>query len=184
MRSIASVLALLAGTLSLVPVAGGAEDIGLPSRSEIAAVKERFVALQQLSFAAGYEYCGYVGRTRKGALAFSRMERGGPDGCTPPLPPLGLDPVASMHTHGSYDPAVPAEFPTALDMESDRREGVDGYVATPGGRLWYIDSESMIATQLCGIGCLPRDPRFRAGDDGIIEQSYTYEDLIELEASQ
>jgi hypothetical protein len=56
-------------------------------------------------------------------------------------------------------------------MEGDADEGIDGYVATPGGRLWYIDTVDMVASQLCGIGCLPRDPKFVAGQNGEIALS-------------
>ena len=63
-------------------------------------------------------------------------------------------------------------------MEGDADEGIDGYVATPGGRLWYLDTVDMVASQLCGIGCLPRDPKFVAGQNGEIVLSYTYDDLV------
>ncbi len=63
-------------------------------------------------------------------------------------------------------------------MEGDEDEGIDGWVATPGGRLWYIDTTDMVTFQICGIGCLPSDPEFIAGDGGIIEQSYSYDDLV------
>lgn len=155
-----------------------------PAPDEIAAVKARLAPLQLLSFATDREYCGYLIRGRGGALGFTDMVRGGHDGCTPLIPMSHIDLVASVHTHGAYDPSVPAEFPTVLDMESDRRERVNGYVATPGGRLWHIDSRRMVAHQVCGLGCLPQDPDFRAGDDGDIAQSYTYKDLQALETAK
>lgn len=156
-------------------------DPALPPAEEVGAVKARLEAIQLLSFATRVEYCGYLMAGPDGALVFTDMIRGHTDGCTPPPPRPGLTVLASVHTHGAYDRDVPAEFPTVLDMESDRREGVMGYVATPGGRLWYIDSAAMIAYQLCGPGCLPQDPAFHAGDDGEIAQSYTYRALQALE---
>lgn len=167
--------------LALFPFAAFADPL-VPPHDEVAAVKERFEPLQQLSFATRFEYCGYMGFDVHQELAFTEMLRGGHNGCTPEMPAEGLVLIASMHTHGAYDADVPAEFPTSLDMESDREEGVNGYVATPGGRLWYIDSTSMIAVQLCGLGCLPQDPNFHAGDDGPIDKSYSYADLLALEA--
>jgi hypothetical protein len=65
-------------------------------------------------------------------------------------------------------------------MEGDEEEGIDGWVATPGGRLWHIDTEDMVTYQVCGIGCLPSDPRFVRGDMGQIDQSYRYRDLVRL----
>ncbi len=155
-----------------------------PPPAEIAAVKARLEAVQLLSFATGLEYCGYLLETSDGTRQFTDMVRGHTDGCTPPAPRAGLTARASIHTHGAYDRTVPAEFPTVLDMESDRREGVMGYVATPGGRLWYIDSEKMETRQLCGLGCLPQDPAFHAGDDGKIETHYSYQALKALEMPQ
>lgn len=134
-----------------------------------------------LSFATDLEYCGYLLLDPGGGLSFTPMVRGHHDGCTPTLPQNGLTMIASVHTHGAYNADVPAEFPTTLDMESDRNEGVSGYVATPGGRLWYIDSRRMVTFQLCGPGCLPQDPNFREGDDGTIEQRYSYRQLLAIE---
>lgn len=168
-------LALLSGTIALADPHG-------PPEAEIAAVKKRLEAVQLLSFATRLEYCGYLLEAADGTRAFTQMVRGHTDGCTPPAPTDGRRAVASVHTHGAYDRDVPAEFPTVLDMESDRREGVMGYVATPGGRLWYIDSRSMETWQICGPGCLPQDPNFRAGDDGVIARRYSYRALRALEA--
>jgi hypothetical protein len=39
-------------------------------------------------------------------------------------------------------------------MLGDMEEGVNGYVATPGGRFWYIDGDRGVATQICGPGAL------------------------------
>jgi len=86
--------------------------------------------------------------------------------------------VASYHTHGGYSPDYSSELPSGSDMEGDEDEGIDGWVATPGGRLWYIDTTDMVTFQICGIGCLPSDPAFIAGESGFIEQSYSYDDLV------
>lgn len=153
----------------------------LPPDAETAAAKDWLTKVQRLSFATDREYCGYMGYTANGALAFTEIVRGGHNGCTPAMPEGGLTLVASLHTHGSYDREVPAEFPTTLDIDSDTREGVNGYISTPGGRLWYIDSSAQIATQLCGLQCLPQDPEFHAGDDGVIHRSYTRAQLLRIE---
>ena len=153
-----------------------------PDPYELARVLAAFAQPQLRSFETDREYCGYLMQYRNGELGFTEMIQGGYDGCTPYLPMGDSFPIASMHTHGAYSKDVPAEFPTVLDMDSDRIENVNGYVATPGGRLWYIDSRAGTARQLCGIGCLPQDPDFRPGDDGLIAESYTYEELVKLEA--
>ncbi|MFC4669772.1 DUF4329 domain-containing protein [Seohaeicola nanhaiensis] len=152
-----------------------------PPADEVALVIRKLGPLQTMSFATDREFCGYLLEGRGGVLFFTKMTRGGRDGCTPRMPDSGPRVVASVHTHGSYDPQVPAEFPTTLDLESDRREGVAGYVATPGGRLWYIDSVRMVTYQLCGTGCLPQDPDFHDGDDGVIAIRYSHRQLLALE---
>ncbi len=171
-------LTILALQLGVAPSTGYMS----PPAEEVAAVKARLVPLQHLSFATGREYCGYVGTSTSGALTFTEMQRGGHSGCTPELPLDGMSLIASVHTHGSYDHEVPAEFPTVLDMESDAHEGVNGYIATPGGRLWYIDSSALIAVQICGLACLPQDPEFHAGDDGIIPERLTLEEMRHMES--
>ncbi|WP_143057924.1 DUF4329 domain-containing protein [Cribrihabitans marinus] len=175
----------ITGAMVLALAAAAAcADPTLPDRSEIDAVIARLEPIQQLTFATGFEYCGYLGQTRDRQLVFTTMQRGGHDGCTPIMPDEDVEMIASMHTHGTYDPGVPAEFPSVIDLESDRREGVNGYVATPGGRLWYIDSKVMVAVQLCGPGCLPQDPAFRPGDDGEIAARYSLAELAALEARE
>ncbi len=153
-----------------------------PPADDLQAAQNWLSRVQHLSFATDREYCGYLGYNESGEIVFTDMVRGGHDGCTPELPETGLTLIASLHSHGAYDPDVPAEFPTSLDMESDREEGVNGYVSTPGGRLWYIDSSAMIAVQICGLRCLPQDPSFHSGDDGFIQESYSHSDLVRLES--
>jgi len=149
--------------------------------SEIKLVRQHLAHPQRLSFARNREFCGYLGRAPSGQLVLTRMVQGYRNGCTPPRPPASIRLLASIHTHGAYDPNVPAEFPTTLDMDSDAAEGVNGYIATPGGRLWYVYSGPKIAVQLCGLGCLPQDSRFRAGDDGAIAKRYNYRELHRIE---
>ncbi len=155
-----------------------------PPAHEVAAVKARLAPLQLLSFATDLEYCGYLGRDPDGGPVFTEMVRGGHYGCTPVLPGDDVTLIASVHTHGAYSPEIPSEFPTALDIASDAAEGIDGYVATPGGRLWFIDGRARIALQLCGPGCLPQDPQFHEGDDGPVAARYSHRTLIGLESPQ
>ena len=170
--------ALLCGLALASPVA--AQSIQIPS-DQAALVKRSLTVPQQKSFARDREFCAYLGRTSGGRLKVTSYREGGRNGCSPARPSAGFRPLASIHTHGAYDPRVPAEFPTTLDMDMDAAEGINGYVATPGGRLWYLDTRKRIAVQLCGIGCLASDPQFRAGDDGYIRRSYTYDQLRALE---
>ena len=150
------------------------------SAAEDALIRQVFAQLQPISFRENVEYCGYVGLDYDGRLVASRATPGDEGSCLSDDPDNITVITASYHTHGAYSPDYYNEVPSGDDMEGDEEEGIDGWVATPGGRLWYIDTEDMIARQVCGIGCLVSDPRFVAGDMGHIEQSYGYRDLVRL----
>jgi hypothetical protein len=47
--------------------------------------------------------------------------------------------VASLHTHGAFKYVMPAECPSVVDVEACESEGINGYVSTSGGRLWFVD---------------------------------------------
>lgn len=47
--------------------------------------------------------------------------------------------VASLHTHGAFEYVMPAECPSVVDVEAGESEGINGYVSTSGGRLWFVD---------------------------------------------
>lgn len=156
------------------PLAGAQAE-----QDEIAFMRALFAELQVKSIRKNREYCGYVGYTDDGDLVASKAQRGRADSCAPDWPD-DFDPVASYHTHGGYDPDAWSEIPSGDDMEADEADGVDGYIATPGGRMWYVDSSEMIASQICGIGCLPMDGDFEPETDIVVQQSYAYEELIEI----
>jgi hypothetical protein len=67
--------------------------------------------------------------------------------------------------------------PSPEDVYSDSDEGLNGYVATPGGRFWFVDGRNETVSLICGIGCLPSDPEFVPGLWGQIRSFYTIEDL-------
>ena len=149
------------------------------AQQEVALVRSLFTSLQPISIRDGAEYCGLIGFDRNGALVATQAARGDAASCA--IEDTGeLEVVtASYHTHGTFSPNYFNELPSMDDVEGDEADGIDGYIATPGGRLWYVDSSKRQMSQLCGIGCLPSDPRFVAGNDGVIAQSYTYEGLAQ-----
>lgn len=152
------------------------------SSAEMRFVKNLFAQIQGPSFQSNREYCGYIGYDEQGRLAASTVVRGGRDECEPRWPEQ-LNVIASFHTHAGFDREAWSEFPSVTDIEADEAEGVDGWLATPGGRLWYIDTQDMVVSQVCGTGCLPQDPKFRPGVHGQVDQSYTYRQLLRLESS-
>ena len=152
------------------------------SAEEIALAKDTLGALQQPSFDTDREYCGYFGYDADERLVATPITKGLRDECTYDGPEDDLVLVLSFHTHGRFNPDYAAEVPSVTDIEADEAEGIDGFVATPGGRLWYVDTTDMIVRQVCGLGCLPQDPRFIEGADGDIEISYTYQELLDYES--
>lgn len=139
---------------------------------------EFFTEIQPQSFEKKSEYCGFLGRDANGALLTTPPLQGSRDSC--PLEwPRDMEVIASYHTHGTFDFAYHNELPSDTDMLSDQSLGVDGWIATPGGRLWYVDEGQMVAKQICGVGCLPIAPGFYKSQAGQIAKGYTYEALVE-----
>ena len=149
-----------------------------PGRAaEIAFIKAQLDALQPRSIAENREYCGYLGVTHAGEFAISPAKRGDESGCTPDDPPPGLQPLASYHTHAAFASTYDSEVPSSNDLEGDIAERVNGYVSTPGGRLWFNDAAAGRAILLCGLGCVVADPRFEPDPAWPVRQSYTLAEL-------
>lgn len=163
--------------LTALTIALTATPVWSDSQAELEFARYLLTNLQTPSFLENVEYCGYIGFNDAGDLVATQATRGGPDWCEMDIP-YSFEIVASYHTHAGYDANAWSEIPSGADMESDEDLGIDGYVSTPGGRLWYIDTEDMVATQICGIGCLPKDVNFRPAPEDNIQQSYTYDELV------
>lgn len=145
---------------------------------ELAIAQDVLANLQQQSFEKQREYCGYIGYDETGVMIATPAVAGTRDGCSAPFP-RNVAITASYHTHGDYDHGYYNELPSGIDMEGDKQFYMNGYVATPGGRLWFIDTQKMVTFQICGLACLPVAAGFRKGAKGDIAQSYTYEALLE-----
>lgn len=159
--------------LAVLPSFAMAQD-----NAEVALVKATLSDLQVVSIAQNVEYCGYIGFDANDDLIATAPTRGDEGSCLADDPDALEIIIASYHTHGAHSPDYFNEVPSGDDMEGDADEGIDGYVATPGGRLWYIDSVDMVASQLCGLGCLRADPAFDLSDDPEVAESYLYDDLV------
>lgn len=153
------------------------------SGEELALVSTILADLQRRSFATGREHCGYVAVDPSGRWVSTPIVIGDEAACPlPPVPP-GLRVAASFHTHSTYSPFYASEWPTTQDVATDRASGIDGYISTPGGRLWHVDTDAMTVRQLCGRGCLPQDPGYVAAEDGPLRRVMTYEQLQSWERS-
>ena len=141
--------------------------------AEVAFIKAQLNALQPRSIAENREYCGFLGILPNGDYAISPARRGAPAGCTPDNPPGNLRVIASYHTHAAYAPRYDSEVPSSTDLEGDISEGINGYVSTPGGRLWFNDAAAQRTVQICGVGCLFSDPRFQPERVLVVGESYS-----------
>jgi len=131
--------------------------------------------LQAISIAESAEYCGYIFETDDGALAATAPARGRADYCDLPRP--GDSVLASYHTHGAFSDAYDNEVPSIDDVTGDFDAQIDGYISTPGGRVWLVDHTAQIARQLCNEMCVTSDPNNDPDDAGFVPQSLTLEEL-------
>ena len=136
-------------------------------------------ALQEQSFAQDIELCGIIFERSDGTLGASDPRPGDEASCgIRYFDEPGMRPVASFHTHAGQNDKYDSEVPSILDLDSDYASGMDGYVATPGGRFWRVDSTSPAAIQICGAGCLAQDSRYKPCPASEPETYYSRADLM------
>lgn len=140
--------------------------------------KQKLDELQQLSFAQSKEHCAMIYESFSGELEITRTLAGSNDSCASlyVIEP-GMLPLANIHTHGEFDTDYVGEIPSFQDMSVGVAERVDGYVSTPGGRLWFVDWKSETAEQVCGEGCLSQDPNYDRCTAFNPEERYTMQQL-------
>ena len=135
--------------------------------------------MQARSIRESREFCGMIGIDASGRYVVGPISRGTAARCTFRRPRTAQRIVASFHTHGGYLAGYDNEVPSIIDLESERSQGLRGYVATPGGRFWLVDGVRSRVTLLCGPKCLPWDPRFDDGELERIRKSYSRQELFE-----
>lgn len=148
------------------------------TRGEIVFMSGLFNDIQPASFTEGREYCGLIGVDGRGNFVATQPVRGRQSACLPPDPAFAdFTVLASYHTHGAWHPDFLTEVPSFDDMRTDIEDGTDGYIATPGGRMWYVDARNRIARQICGRDCLLSDPDYRPDPGFALRTTYTLDDL-------
>lgn len=172
---------ILAVLLCLLPLAALAQTQA--RTDEHSFMKKLFFDIQPRSFIENREICGYLGYNRDGDLRTTDINFGTEASCDLPPIPDKLRVVASFHTHSTYSPHFRSEFPTVQDLRSDAYFEINGYISTPGGRMWYHDNVKETATQLCELDCLPQDPNFRVEPGDPLRSVYTRRQLQKIEGS-
>jgi len=164
---------VMLGAFGLCPIMATAQPTG-----EMEAAREILLELQSRSFAENREYCGYIGLMPDGTYMATEVTRGTSDSCLSrgDESPF-VEVTASFHTHAGYDPDADSEVPSVEDLAGDIDEGVNGYVATPGGRLWFNDGGDGVAYLICGPNCMGQDPRYREDVSDPIQDSYSLDEL-------
>lgn len=140
-------------------------------------------SIQAQSIAERREYCGYIFVNTDGLLRATPPRAGTSNRCTVPKPRRNQGIIASYHTHGAYRPESDNEVPSTLDLAADFRHEIDGYVSTPGGRVWLVDYQTRSTRQICGRDCVISDPGFNPRGDSSIRQIYTVPQLQQREES-
>lgn len=134
-------------------------------------------SMNQLSVRFNREVCGFILQDADGTFSSTKASWGGEASCASmPLEP-GQRAVSSWHTHAAWGLGYDGEVPSIQDVEGDMRFGVNGWVGTPGGRLWYVDGTTGTMTQACGRDCLPADPNFFPEEHGPVAETYTLDGL-------
>ncbi|WP_415920231.1 DUF4329 domain-containing protein [Tateyamaria sp. SN6-1] len=169
----------LSGCITPDPASITMEPRALPqNQREIAFMSNLFNDIQPRSIADGREYCGLIGVDANGSYVATEPVRGRQASCLPPDPRfVDFTVLASYHTHGAWHPDFLSEVPSFDDMRTDIEDGTDGYIATPGGRFWYVNARRQVARQICGRSCLVDDPGYQPDPDFDIRQTYTLNDL-------
>ena len=172
-------IAICLTLLLLSPNLGTADTIRLGQDEKLrAAARQVLTGLQNRSFQTGREYCGLLGRNKDGAIVSTRPRKGNADNClSNEFRGRWITALASYHTHGAYDHEADSEVPSFEDQSADMNEGLVGFIATPGGRLWVNLPDRTMSFQLCGLRCLPQDRHFNSGDWGLIRDKYTLRQL-------
>ncbi|MEM1130638.1 MAG: DUF4329 domain-containing protein [Pseudomonadota bacterium] len=147
--------------LALVPALAVAQ-----SRSAVTDDIDKYVLalfddIQVASIEQNREYCGLIGFDHGDHLVHTGPFAGQTDSCDPNQGEVDIEVIASYHTHGGFDPGADSEVPSVDDLLGDFEEGIDGYVATPGGRVWLNIRDEQLTFQLCGRNCVVSDPAAR-----------------------
>jgi Domain of unknown function (DUF4329) len=160
------------GTDALQPV--------VPQSEVQSYARQQLDGLQTRSFAENIEVCGIIFETRDGELGTSFQSGGDEATCDLTFfDEPGMVPVASFHTHGSFSREYDGEVPSVTDIQSDISSGIDGYIATPGGRFWWVDHATGVARLVCGPDCLSQDPSYRPCARDVIARTYTINELAQ-----
>lgn len=142
-------------------------------------VRSQLASLQRQSLSNGLEMCGFAIIGSSCQIRVTETTRGTSHSCNPSVP-SNVVRLAIYHTHGISHGSNAGEIPSDIDFRTTIAGQIDGYVATPAGRLWRIDAFSQKAELLCRR-CMPVDPNSRFNRNIFqVGSSYRYVDILAI----
>ena len=148
---------------------------------EIRLAKQNLLVLQAKSFQYDREYCGYLVVDARDVISGTPPTKGKEAECSADDYPEDLIAFARYHMQDAVSLDGSYELPSYIDVLGDAEEGVDSYVSTPGGQIWFIDSRAKIISVICDLACLPEDRTFIKYHDEVPDPQYSDEELRALE---
>ncbi len=106
---------------------------GDPFPTEAEAAGDALNYINPISIGQNREYGGHIVRSPDGTYSATMPIKGGPAGVNIGRVPAGG--TASYHTHGGFDPRYDNENFSPADLLGDMLDGINGYLATPGGSI-------------------------------------------------
>lgn len=161
-------------SISLLSAPVAAQDA-----AEQAFVTGLMESMNALSIRLNREVCGFILQDADGTYRSTKVSWGGFATCASlPLEP-GARVVSSWHTHAAYDRNYDNEVPSIQDVEGDIAFGVNGWVGTPGGRLWFVESATETLRVACDVDCLPADPNATDQFNALVPPSMSLDELYQ-----
>lgn len=115
-------------------------------RTQNEAAREVLNDINPQSIRENREYGGWIFVNPDGSFASTVAVRGEAASVRLPDPQLSTPPMsvitASYHTHAAFDPRFDNENFSPQDLENDRMNNIDGYLATPLGQFKLHDIET------------------------------------------
>ena len=162
------------GLERVYPSASAPSNLYAPPDAQAEAFAVAFLnTMQKQSIEERREFCGYFFRTADGRIGATRPRRGTFASCDMGDYYANSGVFATYHTHGAFGVNYDNEVPSPQDLRSDFSGGLDGYVSTPGGRVWHVDFATRSTYQVCGLGCVYTDPFWQPQNEGAVRTRYT-----------
>lgn len=138
-RNIAIGVGMVAAVAAL---SGGGSDSDKRFSTQLDAAFDRLQEVNPRSVRENREYGGSIYRHGDGTYSSTKPIKGTNDSVAfnpITIVPRGTTATAYYHTHAAYDPRYASEVFSRQDIRFLRFWRLDGYLATPAGRMWWYE---------------------------------------------